>query len=294
METTQSATRTPATRIPAIRKLSDRPALRNTVMIAGFAVVMIATGAIASFVSNPIAALVIGPLLGGVVLWLYRLSTRELENRDPVELAAPVARRHLLTGVGIGTLLSAVTIGLLALAGGYQITGWGSLSGALTVAGMMAVVAVAEEVLFRGVILRLIQQRGGTWLALAVSAVLFGLVHLLNPGATLWGALAIAVEAGVMLGAAYVATGSLWLAIGLHFGWNVTTVAVFGTVTSGSEVQGALVSATTSGPAWLSGGEFGPEASIFAIMVCSIVSIVLLRMAHQRGRIVRPRALSRR
>jgi len=288
MESTQSATR-----IPAARRLSDRPALRNTVMIAGFAVVMIATGAIASFVNNPIAALVIGPLLGAAVLWLYRLSTRALENRDPIELAAPSARRHLLTGVGVGALLSAVTIGLVALAGGYQITGWGSLAGALTVAGMMAVVAVAEEVLFRGVILRLIQQRGGTWLALATSAALFGLVHLLNPGATLWGAVAITVEAGVMLGAAYVATGSLWLAIGLHFGWNVTTVAVFGTVTSGSEVQGSLVSATTSGPDWLSGGAFGPEASIFAIIVCSIVSIVLLRIARHRGRIVRPSMLTR-
>ena len=278
---------TPTTaRPPQARTLSTRPVLRNTVMIAAFTVVMIATGAVASAVHDPIVALVLGPALAGFVLWLYLLSTRRVEDREPVELAAPSTPRRVLTGTAIGALLSAVTIGLLALFGGYQITGWGSLSGALTVAAMMAAVAVAEEVLFRGVILRLVQQRGGTWIALAVSSVLFGLVHLLNPAATLWGALAIVIEAGLMLGAAYLATGSLWLAIGLHFGWNVTTVAVFGTVSSGSEMQGALVNATTSGPAWLSGGAFGPEGSIFAILVCTIASVVLLRLAHRRGRIV--------
>ncbi|MES2866579.1 MAG: CPBP family intramembrane glutamic endopeptidase, partial [Actinomycetota bacterium] len=129
-------------------------------------------------------------------------------------------------------------------------------------------------------------RRWGTWLALAVSAVLFGLVHLVNPGATVWGAIAIAVEAGLMLAAAYVATGSLWLSIGLHLGWNIATVAIFGTVTSGSESRGAIVTATTSGPDWLTGGAFGPEASVIAVIVCSAATAVLIRIARRRGRIV--------
>ncbi len=83
----------------------------------------------------------------------------------------------------------------------------------------MCAVAVSEEILFRGVIFRFIQAAwGGTWIALGgASAAAFGLVHLINPGATLWGgALAVAAEAGLLLGAAFVATGSLWLPIGLH------------------------------------------------------------------------------
>lgn len=263
-----------------------RPALSATLMIVGFAAVMIATGAITSALQNPVAALLIGPLLGVLVLWLYRLSVRAFEKRSVLELAAPSAARRGLTGVAVGVLLASATIGLMALFGGYRVTGWGSLSGALAVIGTMMAVAIAEEVLFRAIIFRLVQNHWGTWLALVVSSALFGLIHLLNPGATLWGVLAISVEAGLMLGAAYVATGSLWLSIGLHFGWNVAIVALFGTVTSGSEVAGSLVSATTSGPDWLSGGAFGPEASVFAIAVCTIASIILLRTAQRRGRMI--------
>ncbi|MGB3375496.1 MAG: type II CAAX endopeptidase family protein [Microbacterium sp.] len=285
MKTAHTDTRrTPGAHPDTSRRV--HPALGATLMIVGFAVVMIATGAITSALQNPVAALLIGPLLGVLVLWLYRVSVRALEKRPPIELAAPSATRRVLTGTAAGVLLASVTIGLLALFGGYRITGWGSLAGALAVIGTMVAVAIAEEVLFRAIIFRLVQQRWGTWLALVVSAALFGLVHLLNPGATLWGVLAIAIEAGLMLGAAYVLTGSLWLSIGLHFGWNVTIVAIFGTVTSGSEVAGSLVSATTSGPAWLSGGAFGPEASVFAIAVCTVASVILLRAAHRRGRLV--------
>jgi len=262
------------------------PALSATLMIVGFAVVMIVTGAVTSALQNPIAALLIGPLFGVLVLWLYRLSVGALEKRPPIELAASSATRRVLTGTAVGVLLASVTIGLMALFGCYRITGWGSLGGALAVIGAMVAVAIAEEVLFRAIIFRLVQNRWGTWLALVVSSGLFGLIHLLNPGATLWGVLTIAIEAGLMLGAAYVLTGSLWLSIGLHFGWNVSIVALFGTVTSGSEMAGSLVSATTSGPDWLSGGAFGPEGSLFAIAVCTIASVVLLKMAHRRGRLI--------
>jgi len=150
----------------------------------------------------------------------------------------------------------------------------------------MCTVAVTEEVLFRGVIFRLLERRGGTWIALAVSALLFGLVHLVNPGATIWGAVAIAIEAGLMLGAAYAVTGSLWLPIGLHLGWNVTIVAIFGTIPSGSHARDALVTATTDGPVWLTGGGFGPEASVIAVLVCSIATAALLVAARRRRRIL--------
>lgn len=264
----------------------SRTWVQATILVVGFAIVMILSNSIASALENPVAALLIGPLLAVLVLWLYRVAVHRIERRPAAELAPSNATRMVVSGFAGGLLLSAATIGILALCGAYRITGWGSLSGALSVIGMMCAIAVAEEVLFRGVIFGLVQRRWGTWLALAVSAVLFGLAHLVNPGATVWGAIAIAVEAGLMLGAAYAATGSLWLSIGLHLGWNIATVAIFGTVTSGSEARDALVTAHTSGPAWLTGGSFGPEASIIAVIVCSIATVVLLGIAHRRGRVV--------
>jgi membrane protease YdiL (CAAX protease family) len=263
---------------------------RTALLVTAALVVMLGVNAIASAFTIPLVALVVGPGMGVLVLWLYAWVVRRFEKRPVDELARPRAVTRLLGGAAGGLGHAAVTIGTIALLGGYQVIGWGTIAGALTIVGMMCAVAVAEEVLFRGMILRLLQQRLGTWIALAGSAVLFGLIHLLNPGATLWGAVAIAVEAGLMLGAAFVATGSLWLPIGLHLGWNVALAAIFGTVTSGSDVQGALLTAVTHGPVWLTGGAFGPEASLIAVAACSIVTTVLLVWAHRNGRIVaRPR-----
>jgi membrane protease YdiL (CAAX protease family) len=203
---------------------------RTALLVTAMLVVMIGVNAIASAFTSPLVALVVGPGMGVLVLWLYAWAVRRFEKRPVDELARPRAVTRLLGGAAGGLGLAAVTIGTIALLGGYQVIGWGTIAGALTIVGMMCAVAVAEEVLFRGMILRLLQQRLGTWIALAGSAVLFGLIHLLNPGATLWGAVAIAVEAGLMLGAAFVATGSLWLPIGLHLGWNVALAAIFGTL----------------------------------------------------------------
>lgn len=260
---------------------------KTTLVVAGLAIAMLVTNGLAAAFHNPIAALIVGPSLSVGLIALYIWVGRRIEKRPVVEFERGHGARHLLIGTVIGVGLAVVTIGILALFGAYQITGWGSFGALLAVAGTMCAVAVSEEVFFRGVLLRLIRRRWGVTIALAVSAVLFGLVHLLNPDASLWGALAITIEAGLMLGAAYLATGSLWLAIGMHFGWNVAITGIFGAVTSGSEARASLVTATTSGPDWLSGGAFGPEGSIVAILACSVMTVLLLVAAHRRGRLVR-------
>ncbi|MGM7669115.1 lysostaphin resistance A-like protein [Microbacterium sp. A93] len=259
--------------------------IRTTIVVVGFAVAMLLTNSIAAALHNPVAALIIGPVLAIAMASLYIWTGRRVERRHVTDLAPKGATSHLLIGAGAGLALSAATVGILALFGAYTITGWGSIAGALAVAGTMCAIAVSEEVFFRGVVFRLIQGRWGAWVALGASAIIFGLVHLLNPGASLWGAVAIVIEAGLMLGAAYLATGSLWLAIGLHFGWNFATVGIFGTVTSGAEARDSLVTAVTSGPEWLSGGSFGPEASVIAVLVCSVATVLLLIVAHRRGRL---------
>ncbi len=140
-----------------------------------------------------------------------------------------------------------------------------------------------EEIVFRGIILRISEERLGTWLALALSSVWFGLLHMDNPNAGLWGALAIAVFAGPLLGACYLVTRRLWLAIGVHALWNLAEGGIFGTTVSGYEVPGILVS-RVSGPEWLTGGAFGPEASWVTLSVTIAASVVLLLVAWRRRR----------
>ncbi|WP_280459069.1 CPBP family glutamic-type intramembrane protease [Nocardia carnea] len=256
---------------------------RTAVVVVGFAVVMLVSNSLASAIGNPVVALVAGPVLACAVVRLYIWAGHRIEKRRVAEFPRRGGGLQLVAGVVSGAGLAAVAIGILALFDVYRITGWGSVSGALAVAGAMCAVATAEEVFFRGVVFRLLWGRWGTAVALVVSALVFGLVHLLNPEASVWGAIAIAVEAGLLLGAAYLATGSLWLAIGLHFGWNAATSGIFGTVVSGSEARESLVTAVTTGPDWLSGGSFGPEASIVSVLVCSAATVLLLYLGYRRG-----------
>ncbi|MFC8303265.1 CPBP family intramembrane glutamic endopeptidase [Specibacter sp. NPDC057265] len=267
-----------------------RNRVMGTILVIGFAAAMLAANFLASSLENAVASLIVGPVLAVSMVWLYIWVGIRFEKRTVAELPVRAGMRHLLLGSAGGVSLAAVTIAFLALFGGYRITGWGSAAGALAVVGTMSAVAVAEEVFFRGIVFRLLLGRWGVLVALIVSSAIFGLLHLINPGSSLNGALAVAVEAGLMLGAAYLFTGSLWLAIGLHFGWNVAIGGIFGTVVSGSDASDAVFAATTAGPDWLSGGSFGPEAGIVSILVCSAATTAFLIAAHRRGRMPRQRS----
>lgn len=266
--------------------------IRLVVLFVVFTAWMALAGTLATAAS---AHAVPGLLVGGgcalVALGLYRLLVRRLERREATEIAPAGAGRALGRGTLLGLgLFAAVTV-VLAVGGAYRVTGWGSFGGALGTLGLMTSVAVAEELLFRGVVFRIVEELTGTWGALVVSGLVFGGLHLVNPGATVWGALAIAIEGGAMTAAAYAATRSLWLPIGLHLGWNFAEGGVFGSVVSGSShANGSLLTGAVDGPTLLAGGSVGPEAGLPAILVCSVLTVLLVRSAHRSGRIVPRRA----
>lgn len=206
--------------------------------------------------------------------------------RDDLPLAAAPA--HLAAGLALGFGIFALVVAIAALLGVYRITGWGTLEGWVDffmAAGLVA--GFVEEVLFRGIIFRWVEELAGSWAALAVSAGLFGLAHIMNDNATLFSSVAIAIEAGLLLGAAYMLTRSLWLAIGLHAGWNLTQGLVFDVNVSGYAVDG-IVEAQLSGPEWLSGGAFGLEASVIALVVATGAGLVMLVLAQRRGEAMAP------
>lgn len=116
------------------------------------------------------------------------------------------------------------------------------------------------------------------WLALIVSSLFFGIVHIFNPGASLWSSIAIAIEAGLLLGAAYQYSGSLWLPIGIHWAWNFTQGNVFGFAVSGGDSGDSFFVSSATGPELFTGGAFGPEASILAAMLGALISAFYIRM----------------
>jgi uncharacterized protein len=261
--------------------------VRLAVMVVLFVLVTgLAAGMRSVAGDNPILSLLFGVAAAAIALTVYAAAVRFLEQRPASELDAADAASGLCRGTLIGLGLLAATLALIALFGGYGTEGGVSVGGAFTVLGMMAGVAVVEEILFRGIVFRLVEELTGTRTALAISGVLFGALHLVNSGATVWGALAIAMEAGLMLGAAYAATRTLWLPIGLHLGWNFALSGIFGVTVSGNEdMPTGLLHGVLSGPTVITGGDFGPEASIFAILVCTVPAVVFLRSARRQGRL---------
>ena len=225
-------------------------------------------------------------LLGAFVALLgYVAYVRWIERRAVSELSGRSATPELIVGFAIGVLLFGLTIGALTLAGAYRVMGRAPLG--VMVAPLAAAVSagIVEELLFRGILFRIVESAVGSWLALALSAVVFGLLHLLNAHASIQGAVAIMLESGILLAAAFMLTRHLWLPIGLHIGWNFTQGGIFGVAVSGTPTTGTL-QGSLSGPDWLSGGIFGAEASLIAVTICLIVSVIFLRLALRRDKVV--------
>jgi hypothetical protein len=157
--------------------------------------------------------------------------------------------------------------------------------------GLAAPVAtgVFEELLFRAGVFRIAEKWLGSWIALVISSLVFGFVHLENDSATMQGILSISTWAGILLAATYMLTRRLWLGIGLHAAWNYTQGTVWSGIVSGNEAPAAgLVRSSMQGPDWLTGGSFGVEASLVALLVCSAVGVAMLVVAARRGNVVPP------
>ncbi len=254
--------------------------------LAVVAVYALGGGAVSAVEENDWLTLVLGVTVAALAVLVYGWVVRRTEHRPALDVAREGAAARTGWGVLIGGGMFAAVVVNLFVAGYYEVDGLGSVTGALGLFGFMAAVAVTEEVVYRGVLFRFTEERVGTYTAMALTGIVFGLSHLLNEHATLWGGLAIAVEAGFMLAAAYAATRSLWLTIGVHFGWNFAAAGVFSTEVSGSGASQGLLDASTSGPQLLTGGGFGPEASVCSVGFGALLTLVFLWLARRRGNIV--------
>ncbi len=287
-----------ASRPPLWRRIWDFPLIAMLVSLAMVLGAIIGTGlalrGLPALLGSNAAIAVQALVTVGLVFLVCKLAIRHLGERRHDDLPLAPALKLSLAGISGGAALMALVVGLAALAGAYRIIGPGGGEDAVMILfGGGLVAAVVEEVLFRGILFRWIEEFAGSWVALGLTSVLFGMAHLANDNASLFSSVAIAIEAGIMLGAAYMLTRSLWLPIGIHFGWNVAQGLVFDVPVSGHPVRG-LVEAQLQGPELLSGGAFGLEASVIALLVASLAGIWLTLRAVRAGHIMQPRWVRRR
>jgi membrane protease YdiL (CAAX protease family) len=229
-----------------------------------------------------------------LLILAYLFVIRRLGERPRNDYRDPKWMRRLGLGLLAGLLVFSTAVGIAALLGVYDVTGEGDLSGLLpALIGPTLFAAISEEMVFRGILFRWIEEWAGSWTALLLTSAFFGASHLLNPNASPIAAVGIAFEAGVMLGAAYMLTRSLWLPMGIHAAWNFTQGEVYDIPVSGMPVHG-MVQAHLSGPPLLTGNGFGLEASIIAIVVATLFGVWLLWMAIKQGEVMQPRWVRRR
>lgn len=227
-------------------------------------------------------------VLSTLVFGAYLFGRRFIEGRRPPELTGLVSLKEFFGGLALGMALFSAVIIVLWFFRVYHLEGRGSVAG-LGVGALTALfAATVEETLVRGFLFRIVQMLGGTWIAVIISSAFFGAAHAFNPGATVISSFAIALEAGVLLAAAYVLTGRLWFPMGLHAGWNFSEGSLFGLSVSGSSMKAALTQVSLKGPTILTGGAFGPEASIVAVALCFLTAILLLWRAVKIGHIQPP------
>jgi membrane protease YdiL (CAAX protease family) len=230
-------------------------------------------------------ALLIRNLVSPVMLLaLYALAVRLMEHRPASEVGLRAGGPSLAVGAVVGTLLMSTVYGVLWGLGLARFGPGDGLDGLLGGLVVAFAAAVLEELLLRAVLFRILEEVSGTTVAVVVSAAIFGLLHAVNPGATPVSTAAVAIEAGVLLALAYALTHNLWLAIGIHMAWNFTEGSLYGAAVSGGQASHSLIKATLTGPELLTGGAFGPEASVVSVGVClTAAAIIGMMIVRRRG-----------
>lgn len=190
--------------------------------------------------------------------------------------------RQILYGTAFGSIQMLAVTALIYAAGGvaFSFDPAHGLAALVCGAWVFAWVALLEELLFRGFVFQRLVDGIGAPTALLLTAALFAIAHWGNPGmegtTEVWASIDTALG-GILLGLAYLRTGSLALPIGIHFGWNWIQGSWLGFDVSGLQQAGWLLPQLLDKPQWLSGGTFGPEASVFAVVVDTIAVLLLWR-----------------
>ncbi|MDE1987300.1 MAG: CPBP family intramembrane metalloprotease [Alphaproteobacteria bacterium] len=186
--------------------------------------------------------------------------------------------RNFLIGLAVGIALLGTqlavmhALGVLSF-GGVQAEASSLVYSGVFYAGLFLTVGYTEEAMWRGYALVELSRAISFWPAAILLSVIFGAAHLMNGGENHVGAL-VAFLFGIVLAFSFRQTGSLWLALGLHSGWDYAESFIFGVPDSGVVLSGRLFHSVLHGPDWLTGGTVGPEGSI--LVAAPLLAMVLV------------------
>jgi uncharacterized protein len=226
--------------------------------------------------------LIKGIISSAAVIGAYIYFFRRYEKRKIIEFSKKGIAKYIIIGIVIGVLLQCLTILVIMINGGFEIVSVNPVSNMIIPFTVAFSVAIFEEILIRGIIFRIMEEKLGSYISLFITAFIFGALHLSNPNSTLFSGLCVGIEAGFLMGAAYVYARNLWFPIAIHFAWNFMQSGIFGAITSGNEKTSSMLTTKITGSPLFTGGEFGPEGTIQAILFCSLASILILLLSTNK------------
>ena len=209
-------------------------------------------------------------LLGGG-LFATALMTRSIDVRpwQDVGLGRPAWRaRRLFEGWTLGMCTIGAACVVLLLAGWLEVVpdapgSW--IAAALRITVGLAAAALGEEVICRGYLLTAVRGLFGPITAIVLTSLLFGVLHLANPGATTESVVLVTM-AGMFLGAVRVAFDSLAAAWMAHLAWNWVMAVPLHAPVSGQRFESPGYHLVSSGPEVITGGSWGPEGGLAAAL----------------------------
>ncbi|WP_268846172.1 CPBP family intramembrane glutamic endopeptidase [Flavobacterium aestivum] len=226
--------------------------------------------------------LIKGIISSATVICTYIYFFKKYEKREVKEFSSKGIAKYIIVGTLIGAILQSLTILVIFFKGGFEIVSSNPISNIIIPLTIAFTIAIFEEILIRGIIFRIVEEKLGSYISLLITAIIFGALHLANPNSTLLSGLCVGIEAGLLMGSAYICARNLWFPIAIHFAWNFMQSGIFGAVTSGNEKTNSLLTTKITGNQLITGGEFGPEATIQAIIFCVFASIILMKLSKNK------------
>jgi membrane protease YdiL (CAAX protease family) len=218
-----------------------------------------------------------------VLLVSYYFFEKIYERRKPEELSAKYLLKEIPVGFMAGFIIISLSIFILYLLGYYKIINISTSHYSFKLFTLLLAAALVEDLLTRGLIIRVLEKWLGTYITLII-AMLLETTHVFNPNSNLLTVLFDLIW-GFTMAMLFIYTKRIWLPFFFHVGWNFSQ-PFYGSNLTGLDSMGTIIQSRFEGPSLLTGGAVGIEGSIFTGIFLFIVGIILFYLAKKEGKIL--------
>ncbi len=238
--------------------------------------------------SNDTKAIITAITEAIITVAAYIILFKVYDKRQIHELSRVKFMSNAITGFMTGILLQTLFILVVYIAGSYSVAHVNPASTLIAPFAFALTAGFVAEIILIGIVFRLLEKQTGTITALIIFIVLFAVLHVNVKGATIISVGATAMQAGLMLPAAFVFSRNLWLPIFIHIGWDFAEPGIFGCINPSSSLTHGLLTSNMAGNSLLTGGETGPQDSLSSLLLCALLGSLFLLFAKRKNNFIKP------